>query len=181
MDLDDTKLNTDAVKDRLSTYQNLTYHYGNSKTKIQAVNADIPDNGWDIVVIVSDDMIPVVKDFDNIIRANFCKYFPDLDGCTWFFDGYVKSICTLSIIGKKYYSKFNYIYHPAYQSLFCDNEFTEVAMLDKKMVYIDDCIIKHEHYCWTKETPLDELYKKNEALYSVDELVYKQRKLKNFK
>jgi hypothetical protein len=74
-------------------------------------------------------------------------YFPDLDGALHYSDGYQKNkLITLSILGRKLYDYFGYIYHPDYKSLYCDNEFTqEVYRLDK-VKYIDHVIIKHEHY-----------------------------------
>jgi hypothetical protein len=44
--------------------------------------------------------------------------FDDYDGVVWFFDGYQPNIDTLSIMGRKYYERFNYIYYPCYRTFF---------------------------------------------------------------
>lgn len=69
-------------------------------------------------------MIPCQKGYDNIIAVNMNKYFPNMDGALHFNDGRVgNSLFTLSIMGKKLYDQFGYIYHPDYKYTYCDNEF----------------------------------------------------------
>ena len=73
--------------------------------------------------------------------------FPDTDGCVHFDDGYTHhQLITFSILGRKLYEHFGYIYHPDYKSLYCDNEFTQEVTRLGKVVYIDKVIVKHEHY-----------------------------------
>ena len=67
--------------------------------------------------------------------------YPDTDGVLWFNDGFQGNrLNTLCILGKKYYERFNYIYHPDYISLYCDEEQTNVARNMNKMV---DLVIKN--------------------------------------
>src|SRR5690606_20121967 len=42
-------------------------HVGNSKSKVQAINADIPKDQWDILVLASDDHVPVHNGWDERI------------------------------------------------------------------------------------------------------------------
>ena len=50
------------------TYKNTEIIFGNSKSKIDAVNRDLENyHDWDIVLLASDDMIPQVKGYDRII------------------------------------------------------------------------------------------------------------------
>ena len=63
---------------------------------------------------------------------------------------------------KKYYQRFGYIYHPAYKSLYCDNEFMQVASRLNKQTYIDQVIIKHEQHI-TGIIPIDPLYAINDS------------------
>ena len=67
-------------------------------------------------------MIPEIKGFDSIIRNEMQKLFPDTDGILWFFDGWRKDLNTLCILGRKYYDRFGYIYHPDYNSFWSDAE-----------------------------------------------------------
>ena len=111
MDVDDTEMNNQHTIDVLNTYKNITYFFDKSENKIHAVNRDIDKykKEWGIVLLASDDMIPQVKGYDNIIRENMIKYYPNTDGVLWFNDGYQKTVLnTLCILGKKYYERFNY-------------------------------------------------------------------------
>jgi hypothetical protein len=149
LDIDDNEMNNNDVIDILSSFKNTKFIFGSSKSKIDAVNRDMgTDNDWDIVLLASDDMIPKIKGYDEIIRDNMKKYFPDTDGVLWFADGNRKDLNTLCILGKKYYERFNYIYNPEYLSTWSDNEFTDVANILGKQVFIDEVIIKHEHPDW---------------------------------
>ena len=99
-----------------------------------AINADIPTTAWDILVLISDDMIPEIKSFDQIIRSKMKEHYPDTDGVLWFFDGWREDLNTLCILGRKYYDRFGYIYHPSYESFWSDAEFTEVGTNRRRLM-----------------------------------------------
>uniref|UniRef100_A0A6C0I7A2 Glycosyltransferase n=1 Tax=viral metagenome TaxID=1070528 RepID=A0A6C0I7A2_9ZZZZ len=150
---------------------------GKSCGKIGAVNRDMDlAPPYDILLLASDDMIPEVKGYDRIIREKMTQHYPDTDGVLWFNDGFQKDrLNTLSILGKKYYDRFGYIYHPSYKSLWCDNEFTEVATKLGKQTYFEQIIIKHEHPLWTKETP-DTVLVENDKYDPEDRANFERRK-----
>jgi hypothetical protein len=158
-----------------------TVFQGMSANKIDACNRDIKQvEGWDILLLASDDMIPQVHGWDNIIREKMKSHYPDTDGCLWFNDGYTgEKLNTLCCLGREYYERFGYIYNPAYSSLWADNEYTEVAQSLNRITYFPEVIIKHEHPVW-KGDPQDALYKHNESFYRADEKVYKERKALKF-
>lgn len=182
IDYDDRSMNNDSVLDKLETYKNLYYYVGGSKTKIQAVNADLKDfDDFDILLLASDDMIPEVKGYDNDIRENMQTYYPDTDGVLWFFDGNRRDLNTLCILGKKYYKRFGYIYHPAYKSFYCDDEFTQVANRLKKQTFIEKIIIRHEHPDIPKyRHKIDPLYQRNSIYFGYDGKIFTIRKNNNF-
>jgi len=181
-DQDDADMCNPEVKSRLDQYKNLRVHFGNNKTKIEAVNADLsPDEDFDIILLASDDMIPVVKGYDRIIREMMKKKFPDTDGVLFFNDGYQgDKLNTLCILGRAYYKRFNYIYHPAYKSLWCDNEFMHVADMLGKQTYFEQNIIRHEHPDSNRSLEEDQLYEKNQKFNSSDRITYEGRKKNNF-
>lgn len=180
-DEDDLSMNNDEVKEKLSKYLNLDVYYGNNKSKIEAINANLENENFDILLLASDDMIPQIKGYDNVIRDNMRKYYPDTDGVLWFNDGYQKNrLNTLCILGKKYYNRFNYIYHPNYKSLWCDNEFTQVSYALRKVTYFDSVIIKHCHPVVIGEKA-DELYEKNDSFHDEDKIIFEKRMRNNFK
>lgn len=179
-DVDDISMNNEDVKKRLNGYENLSYYFSNNKSKIEAINSNLQNhNDFDILLLASDDMIPQVKRFDNIIREEMKKNFPDTDGVLWFYDGHRKDLNTLSIMGKMYFDRFGYIYHPSYKSLWVDNEFTEVANILKKQVFIEKIIVRHSHPIWG-ESKFDDLYKLNASYDSFDKNNFEIRKKNNF-
>ncbi len=192
-DLDDASMNNDAVRQKLQGYKNLAVIYGNSKSKIEAVNADmIHAPEYDIILLASDDMVPEEKGYDEIIRQKMTDLYPDTDGVLWFFDGYRRDFNTLCILGKKYFERFGYIYHPSYKSFWCDNEFTDVANELGKQTFIDKVIIRHIHPDWIQRdevtakmyenihknggTGIDQTFMKNLPFEQLDARNYKQRK-----
>jgi len=181
MDYDDPHMNTDFVKDILNSYGNLKYMYGNSISKIHAVNRDMDlIEDWDILLLASDDMIPQKKGYDSIIIEKMNEFYPDTDGVLFFNDGFKNNeLNTLSILGRKYYERFGYIYYPEYKSVWADNEFMNVANLLSKQTYIDEIIIKHEHPDWGYGQR-DEIHSQNFNNESHDRNLYERRRLRNF-
>lgn len=180
-DLDDKTMTPGVLEAALRLGNNVTICGGYSKSKIHACNRDIKKpHKWDIILLISDDMFVQVDGWDEVIRNKMRESFPDTDGALWFSDGCQDRICTLSCMGRKYYERFGYLYHPDYTSLWCDNEYTEKAMGLGKMAKINQCIIKHMHPCWGRGVRMDELYRQNEAYYQADFKVYQRRKQLQF-
>lgn len=180
-DIDDLSMNNDIVKNKLSEYPNLKIYYENNKSKIEAVNNNLEEEDFDILLLASDDMLPIQSGYDKIIKENMEKFFPDTDGVLWFNDGFQKNnLNTLCVLGKKYYDRFNYIYHPDYKSLYCDLEFTLVSKELNKVKYFDDVIIKHIQYSIMNELP-DELYIRNDNLQNIDKITFDKRLKGKFK
>ncbi len=176
-DKDDDTMNNKTVQNRIAARENVLIVYGDSKTKIEAVNAYIPplDFQWDILLLASDDMIPIVDGWDNVIGEKMDEYYPDGDGVLWFNDGYQgKKLNTLPIMGRKYYERFGFIYNPVYITWWCDNEFMEIANILGKQTYFDQVIIEHQHPD-NINTDYDELYIKNNNHHG-DKAVFVARK-----
>lgn len=181
LDNDDETMNPNEVSDIFNTFKNVKVIYGNSDSKIHAINRDIElADDWDIVLLASDDMTPKVKGYDNIIRNKMKEFYPDTDGILWFNDGHQgNKLNTLSILGKKYYDRFGYIYQPEYKSVWCDNEFMMVGNLLGKQTYFDEVIIEHEHPDWGYggRDVIHQINTKNE---SHDRTLFMKRKENNF-
>jgi hypothetical protein len=130
---------------------------------------------WDIVILVSDDMIPIIRGYDNRIRSGM---HPSLDHVVWVYDGFQNgSLNTLNIFGRVRYEKWGYMYYPEYKSLFCDNEVTDWCK-DHPMqcTVIPTVLIKHDHPLATGKG-FDELYTKNQAGYNDDKRLYERRRM----
>ena len=172
---DDRSMNNSEMIEFMCLQPDLQFKFGAHKSKIEAVNADMKDQDFDILFLISDDMVPIVEGFDLIIAHQMETHFPDLDGALHFHDGLFgkENTITLSILGKKLYDYFGYIYHPRYKSFYCDNEFTDVVRKLNKVVYSSQVIVKHE---WTGGPQGDAVYKQNSKLGAGDENIYSQRK-----
>ena len=203
IDTDDESMRGGIITRASAICNAITFVYGASKTKIEAINRDMSfTSEWDIVLLASDDMLPQVKGWDEVIRKAFgeetvneistseawtsldnnvgngrlISSSPNLDQALWFFDGHQHRICTLIVMGKKRYEKFGYLYHPSYISLWCDNEWTGVNQPKK----FEQILFKHEHPAWGGGVPNDALYVRNEAYFERDRMNFEKRKQLNF-
>lgn len=128
-DNDDPTMKNQEIIDFLDGLKiNYKVNYGDNQNKIQAINADMKYHKFDILVLIADDMIPVMSNYDEIICDIIKNSEFGLDTMIHFnttrWCGILDVWC---IMGKKYYDRFKYIYHPSYKSIYCDNEYTEVA------------------------------------------------------
>jgi hypothetical protein len=181
LDNDDPTMNNIKIRNFLKAQKNTIFYFGNSKSKVEAINADMDKIkdviDFSILLLISDDMVPKVRGYDHIIYSNMIQHFPNFDGVLYFNDGNAgPALNTLSIMGKKVYDHFGYIYHPSYISLWCDNEYDEVTKAMGKSVYVDQVIIKHE---WIGLRG-DDLHRKNETFFERDHNNFLARKAKGF-
>jgi hypothetical protein len=150
--------------------------FGENKTKIQACNADIEkvDWHWDIIILVSDDMIPQVNGYDSRIRGAM----KTLNHVVWIFDGFQNgNLNTLNIFGRDRYLAWGYLYHPSYKSLFCDNEVTDWCRSNSSnCTIINEVLIKHDHPL-ANNTTFDATYQRNQVHYSTDKANYDRRRM----
>lgn len=175
VDTDDSvTLNSDEFK-QIQWDKRVSIHVGTSKNKIHAINRDVPQSGWGILVNLSDDQIFTVKSFDTII-AEHCGN----DTFLHLPDGYVNErLATMSIMGNYYYNRFGYIYHPDYASLWCDNEQMDEAIRLGCYKYVNQHVFIHEHPAWTGEKP-DAQLEHTQKFYRQDERTYRKRKSLGF-
>lgn len=183
-DIDDASMYNKEIIDAVKNFDNVQIIFGVSRNKVDAINRDISiATKFDILINLSDDMLFVKKGFDLMIINDFQVLFPDYDGVLHYDDGnhYGNKLMTMSIMGNAYYDRFGYIYHPAYESVYCDNEAMEVAKKLGKYVYIPNTIFNHNHPAWGK-APWDEQYRKTEepGLYRKDNETFKIRRKNNF-
>ena len=169
----------EVIEKAYSLHKNVVVIQGVSRNKIEACNRDLHlVKDWDVLVLASDDMICQVSGWDDQIRNDMALNFGDLDGVLYYPDGYTQ-LNTMCIMGRTYYNRFNYIYNPNYNSLFCDDEFMQVSRLLKREYKLNSVLFKHEHPVWKGEK-YDPLMQRNESFYAVDKRIYEQRKRINF-
>ena len=187
-DEDDTSMNQQSVRNELETIlNNVAWHkvfYSRNTSKIEACNANMNEitYPWDIVVLVSDDMIPQVTCWDGVIRNHMAAYFPNTDGILWFNDGCQgEKLNTLCVYGRKMFDEtLKYMYEPEYKSFYCDTELTDRCNaggdLASRCHYVPYCIIRHEHPGTGYAQNMDQLYATNQRFWSQDLRTYIRRK-----
>jgi len=180
-DSDDASYNNDKFLERIASTLLFNYAvcFGKTTNKIEAINRDIPvmnhlklnhDLSWQILLNLSDDQRPIIKGWDEIIR----KAMPDnLDASLWFRDGQPR-INTMEIIGRNYYERFGYIYHPDFKSFYCDNLATDMALFQGKCIRSGKQLFDHLHPAWNKPNslPMDDLYRHNQKYWDEDKATY---------
>src|ERR1017187_7345964 len=103
LDYDDPSMTTDETRLRLMEPSKIRAYYGYSKNKITAINRELSEISpeTNIIICMSDDFKLLVKGYDDMIREDMEKYFPDTGGVLHYPDGGSegKRIMTMSIIG----------------------------------------------------------------------------------
>ena len=187
IDADDPTMCTPWVTRALADMKDVRVITGAARrSKVSACNADLPVDGDysfageppDMLVLASDDMQPRMREWDDIFAKTMAQQFPAMDGALHFSDGYRggQSLMTLSIMGWNLYRRFGYVYHPAYQSFFCDNEFTAVVKKTGRYAWDPRVVIEHEHI---GRHP-DALYRRNQLRWREDELMFALRQSAGF-
>ncbi len=182
-DADDATMTPAVIAQAEAIHPALVAVKGNSKTKIAACNADLSEykGDWEVVLLVSDDMVCRRFGWDEIIHVKMAELYPDTDGVLWFHDGTKqRDIMTLSCIGHRYYDRDRFIYHDSYASFWCDNEATDVARSRGKLTFIESPIASHEHPSWLGGMKPDATYQRNNKYWKADEANYHRRKAVGF-
>lgn len=172
-----------TVADYLTT-PGVVFKLGLSHSKIHAINRDIPKEGWDIIVDLSDDFVFTRKGFDNIIREHcgpddylhFPEPFADNEAKV----GKNERIVIMYCAGIDYFNRTGWVYNPVYLSLFCDNEGTRVARINGRYKEVKQQIFFHAHPAAGYGVQ-DEQTKRTEALFHVDQITYQKRMKEGFK
>jgi hypothetical protein len=185
LDKDDKSLQDILMPNPAERYRFMGYPaaYGLSTSKIHAINRDIPTTGWDILVNMSDDIVWTKQGFDDIIRTHCGPddfvLFPEPYADSQVVKGKNERISVVSIMGRKYYERDGYVYHPSYKRTHCDNEATEVARIRGRLKEVEIPIFYHEHP--SAGYPVkDEQYMLERQTWAEDSLNYKTRKEAGF-
>lgn len=177
IDSDDNTMINKNVLDKLQWYCsmfNISVCIGASDSKVHAINRDIPLNGWDVIVNMSDDMRFTIPGFDGYIRQHI-----EPDTLLHIPDTYAGSkLITMHICDRDYFLRDKYIYNPAYYSLWADNESMRVAQIRGRYRFVDLPIIEHLHYS-NGGAGKDALYRRNDT-YQADKQIYLEREANNF-
>ena len=167
-------------------HNNVVVVSGESKNKIDAINRDIEKVkdrwriDWDILVNISDDMLITSPKFDYVVRSFFAE---TTDLFLHLPDGFQnENVATMSIMGYDYYKRFDYIYHPSYESVWCDCEAMDVAKILGRYIYHNEKLFVHNHPAFIGRSIWDAQYERTESkeVHDKDCINYNNRKKNQF-
>lgn len=180
IDNDDKILNTTEVINRINKYPNVAIKWGISESKINAINRQLPDYSWELIILWSNDMIATCFGFDDIMRGD-CLQVLELNDYDmllhWPEPDTMDVLNVLYVATRKFYSRFGYIYHPSYKSLFSDNETMAVAkMLNRYHFFGTPGLYVHKNPAYHSHgMPKDDLFIHQQSLWGIDEANYYER------
>lgn len=174
IDEDDETMNTPGAIEWLSGFPDVTVGVGLSGSKVAAINRDmhLAPSDWTHLLLASDDMAPQAG-WDATIMSDFARFEPDR--VLWYFDGHATELNTIVCCDRAYYERFGFIYDPVYKSLWCDNEFQEVAEKLGRQVKLSTMILRHDHPLHGT-VPTDATYDANEVAAPEDLRTYCHRR-----
>ena len=173
---DDTKSLSGPVMYELNACR-ATVTVASPRNKVAAFNS-FRCRDWDVVVGMSDDMEPA-SEWDVAIDIAMRNRFPCTFGALHFDDGLMgEQLCTVPVLGRRLYNYFGFIYDPAYKSLFCDQEQTELLRKMGRISYVPQLLFRHQHH--TNGAPNDALYQRNDAMGGDDREVFNARQASGF-
>lgn len=174
LDTDDESMNNKEVINRINSYEHTSIQWGESKSKIHAVNRSMPDIAFDILINQSDDMVFNIYGFDTMIGVDMLTHFPNMDGLLHYPDQDAKDLlATMYIAGVNFYKKFNFIYDPKFRSVWCDNLIQAAAQHIGKYKYCGYQINIHNNPAYG-HLPKDEMFERQQGEWNHDEAVYNE-------
>lgn len=181
LDMDDLTMNNIEVIQRIGQYKNTSIAWGLSEGKIHAINRDVPNYPFGIIICMSDDMRFNTYGFDEMIRLDMQNHFPKCDGLLHYPDQDAKEIlAVLYVAGRRWWERRGKkIYHYSYKSLWCDNEEMAVAQILGKYKYIGYSIVDHLCPGWGRGSK-DEMYLRQEKDWDADQQNFNFRQSINF-
>ena len=157
-----------------------------NRSLVDAVNnaAKVAHQDTELFIVVSDDF-GCPKDWDELI----CQALPDFqmaavqidDGISYGKPSPDNRLLTLPIITYDLYEVLGYVYHPAYFSMFVDNDLYEVC--DRMQVLVDAGHLKFPHSHWVNGLrDKDSTYQRqNSAIaYQMGKATFENRKSAGF-
>lgn len=161
---------------------------GSAKVVINTGSKDC-NAGWNcaaesttgkVIICVADDFLPP-QSWDDLLLSLSPKGWEDGEYVVKVEDGYVHDIFVLSILTRKRYERFGYVFYPAYRSMFNDTEFGDVAVRDNVVINANHLLFEHLHPdCGKRTRDGVDLVHASKDRWAASEMLYKFRKSRNF-
>jgi len=146
---------------------------------VQAANHAAAVSTGHILIYTSDDFSAPNNWGQSIIETT--KNYGDewllkVDDCLQRFQA---DVLTIPIMSAPLYDRLGYFFHPAYRSMFVDQDLFWTAKNMGVLKYAEHIKFPHEHYCNGKAKK-DETYSRSERNWDSGKALYEQRKRQNF-
>lgn len=145
-----------------------------NRSCVDAINNGASMSTNDLIVVISDDFEP----FDCWDYILVDELYGKEDFIAKTQDGLQKTLITLPIMDRVYYERFEYIYHPDYQHMHCDEEMTIVGHMLGKVITLD-LLFPHNHYT-TGKMQMDAINVKNNSTWAHGQCTLDRRAKDNF-
>lgn len=137
----------------LKQWPDVVINKGKSISKIDAIQRGLNEYlaypNIDIIVDVSDDFHFTRPGFDNIIREHCGEddfvLFPEPFADGQVVKGKNERIAIMLVMGRKYYERDGFLFHPNFKSLFCDNWATEISRRRGRLKVVEELLFYHAH------------------------------------
>jgi glycosyltransferase involved in cell wall biosynthesis len=149
----------------------------NNRSLVDAVNRAAERSSGEVLIVVSDDF-GCPQAWDEALAAIIGER---RDVAVLVHDGVDGRIMTLPIIGRELYVDLGYVYHPAYFSMYVDDDLTAVALRLGKLIDARQLVFQHRHYTRIG-TPIDATYARQNsgAAYLSGRRTFEKRRLADF-
>jgi hypothetical protein len=141
-------LSVDADDPELDRYRDLAARHGSrlvvgqNRTMVEAVNRGAAAATGEVLVSISDDF-GCPHHWDRSLAALLESR---REAAVIVNDGLGARIMTLPILTRAFFERLGHIYHPAYVSLFADDDLTDVARRADVVVDARDLVFPHRHF-----------------------------------
>ena len=146
---------------------------------VEATNEAAKHAKGNILIYASDDFKTPVNWGQSIIELSK-NYGPEwllrVDDCL---QKITADVLTIPIMSRALYERLGYFFHPAYRSMFVDQDLFWTAKNLGVLKYAEHLKFPHEHYCNGKAVK-DETYSRSERNWDAGKALYEQRKRQNF-
>lgn len=150
------------------------------KTSTAGWNCAAAGTTGKVIICVADDFLPPMA-WDTLMLSVEPKGWIDGEHVIKTEDGYVHDIFVLSILTRKRYERFGYVFYPKYLSIFSDTEFGAVAQRDGVVIDANHLLFEHQHPDCNKR-PRDsfDMVHASQERWNAGEMLFKVRRAKGF-
>jgi hypothetical protein len=150
------------------------------KTCVAGWNASAEVSTGKVLIAVADDFVPP-NNWDELLLSLKPVNWIDGEYVVKVEDGYVHNIFVLSILTRKRYERFGYLFYPKYPSMFNDTEFGEVAVRDGVVIDANHLLFEHLHPdCGKRPRDGHDLIHASQERWNTGEMLFNFRRAAGF-